>query len=107
MDQFQTAADAFTQQLMGSKDLVNPKDQNHTQEDPGTLHVKVEQQREQLADLDEAEIIQFTYNPMWAVRPGEDVDRFQSEPGSAGPDQDVQLVLSFETEASDDYSTLC
>ncbi|KAK2830965.1 hypothetical protein Q5P01_018896 [Channa striata] len=101
------SADAFTQQLMGSKDPVNPNDQcqnqNHTQQDPKGSHVKEEQQGDPLPDLDEAEIIQFTYNPRLAVRPSEVIYRSQSEPGSAGPDQDIQLVLSSETEDSDDY----
>ncbi|XP_071355582.1 zinc finger protein 496-like isoform X2 [Trachinotus anak] len=94
-------ADAFTQQLMGSKEEVHPEHQDQDQGDP--------QPSEQLQDLDEAEIIKFTYNPRCVVRPGEDVDlsvagTARVEPGSVDPDQDVQLVLSSETEDSDDYS---
>lgn len=85
---------------------VPPEHQD--QEDPEPPHVEEEQEGEQLQDLDEAEIIQFTYNPRCAARPGEDVDLSASrtartKPGAAGPDQDIQLVSS-ETEDSDDYS---
>ncbi|XP_040908864.1 transcriptional repressor CTCF-like [Toxotes jaculatrix] len=95
------SADAFTQQLVLSKDEVCPEQQDR---DPDP-----DQEGEHLQDLDEAEIIKFTYNPRCAVRPGEDVDlpaarAAQVDPGSADPDQDVQLVLSSETEDSDDYS---
>ncbi|XP_073337770.1 uncharacterized protein [Pagrus major] len=80
-----SSADAFTQQLMVSHKEAPPEDQ----EDPEPPQVRVE-----LQDLDEADIIQFTYS-----RPGST----RTEPGSAGPDQEVQLVSS-ETEDSDDYS---
>ncbi|XP_023267655.1 transcriptional repressor CTCF-like [Seriola lalandi dorsalis] len=105
------SADAFTQQLMGSKEEVHPEQQDQDQADLWPSHVK-EQEEEQLQDLDEAEIIEFTYNSSRVVRPGEEVDlsdagTAQVEPGSADPDQDVQLVLSSETEDSDDYSNEC
>lgn len=82
---------------------VPPEHQD--QVDPEPPHVEEEQEGEQLQELDEAEIIQFTYNPRWAARPGEDVDlsAARTEPGAASPDQDIQL-LSSETEDSDDYS---
>lgn len=55
-------------------------------------HVGQDQEGEQHQDLDEADIIQFTYSTRCAARP---------EPGAA--DQDVHLVSS-ETEDSEDYS---
>nr|XP_020477156.1 zinc finger protein 624-like [Monopterus albus] len=76
------------------------------QEDLQPSHVKVEQEGEQLHDLDEADIIEFTYNPRCSVRPNEDRSAdgtAQVEPGSAGPDHE-QLVVSSETEDSEDYS---
>ncbi|XP_044028070.1 zinc finger protein 771-like [Siniperca chuatsi] len=102
------SADAFTQQLLVSNKEVPPEHQDQDQEEPEPPHVEEEQEAEQLQDLDEADIIQFTYNPRCAARPGEDVDlssarTARAEPGAAGPDEDVQL-LSSETEDSDDYS---
>lgn len=95
-------ADAVTQQLLMTNKEVPPKDQD--QEDPEPPHIREEQEE----DLDEADIIQFTYNPRRAERPGQDVDpsdagTARAQPGPAVPDQDVQLVSS-ETEDSDDYS---
>lgn len=66
-------------------------------------HVKEEPDREQLQDLDEADIVQFTYSSRCATRSGEDLDLpTKSEP--ADPDQEVQLVSSSVTEDSEDYS---
>ncbi|XP_045914849.1 zinc finger protein 135-like [Micropterus dolomieu] len=100
------SADAFTQQLSVRNDPPEHQDQN--QEDPEPPHIKEEQEREQLQDLDVADIIQFTYKPRCAARPREVVDlsaagTVRAEPGAAGPHQDVHLVSS-ETEDSDDYS---
>lgn len=80
-------ADAFTQQLMVNHKVVPPQDQDQGAPDPP-------QDRVELQDLDEADIIQFTYNRPCSTR---------TEPGSADLDQEVQLVSS-ETEDSDDYS---
>ncbi|XP_076610226.1 uncharacterized protein LOC143335015 [Chaetodon auriga] len=101
-------ADAFTQQLSVNNKEVPPEHQDQDQEDPVPPHVRQERGEEQLQDLDEADIIQFTYNARCAVKPGEQVDwlsaagTVHTEPGTAGPDQDVQIVSS-ETEDSDDY----
>ncbi len=94
-------ADTFTQQLLVTDKHIPPE--HLDQLDPP---VNAEQDGEQLPDLDEAEIIQFTYNSRCTVRSGEHVDQLSpagTEPESAGADQDVQLVSS-ETEDSDDYS---
>ncbi|GAA6231017.1 zinc finger protein 691-like [Lates japonicus] len=101
------SADAFNQQLLVSKEVHSERDQD--QEDPQPSHVEEEQEGEQLQNLDEVEIIKFTYNPRRAVRPGEDLDlsaagSAQVEPGPADLVQDILLVSSSETEDSDDYS---
>lgn len=100
------SADVFTHQLQVKKEAVPPI---HLDVNPDLnlnlepSHVKEEQDREQLRDLDEADIIQFTYSSRCAVRSGEDLD-FPTKPEPADPDQDVQVVLSSETEDSEDYS---
>uniref|UniRef100_UPI0037E87D15 zinc finger protein 70-like n=1 Tax=Semicossyphus pulcher TaxID=241346 RepID=UPI0037E87D15 len=96
------SADVFMQQLLVSNEAGLPEHQD--QEDP---HVRDEQEGGPL-HLDEAEIIQFTYNARCAARPGQDGSlpaavTTQTEPEPAGPDQEVQLVSS-ETEDSEDYS---
>lgn len=97
-------ADSFNQQL-----LVHPeRDQDQDQEDPQPSRVEEEQEREQLQNLNDVEIIKFTYNPRRAVRPGEldlsAAGSAQVEPGPVDLVQDVLLVSSSETEDSDDYS---
>ncbi|XP_018542137.1 zinc finger protein 691 [Lates calcarifer] len=98
------SADSFNQQL-----LVHPeRDQDQDQEDPQPSRVEEEQEREQLQNLNDVEIIKFTYNPRRAVRPGEldlsAAGSAQVEPGPVDLVQDVLLVSSSETEDSDDYS---
>lgn len=86
---------------MVSKERVQPE---HQDQDPQPSHAAEEQGGEQHPDPEQADIIQFTYETSCGSRPEEELDRPLSEAGSAGPDQDVQLVLSSETEDSDDYS---
>ncbi|XP_070702000.1 uncharacterized protein [Pempheris klunzingeri] len=62
------------------------------------------QNQEHQLHLDEADIIQFTYKPRSAARPGQDPSATRTtwaELGPADPDSDVQTS---ETEDSDDYS---
>ncbi|KAM6903528.1 uncharacterized protein PEZ65_018350 [Lycodopsis pacificus] len=87
------SADAFTQQLIKNQE-VPPEHQD--------------QEGEQLLDLDEADIIQFTFSAGGAARSDEDLDLSAArtarvQPGACGPDQEVHLVSS-ETEDSEDYS---
>lgn len=99
------SADAFTQQLIGSKE-ARPvqQQQHHNQEDPQPSHVQEEVEVE-LQDLDEAEIIKFTYNRRCVMGPPEDVELMaREETGSTDSNQDVLNVLSSETEDSEDYS---
>lgn len=96
--------DVFTQQLLYSKENVSPNRQNLSQDlvsEP--LHVDVKPQEEQLQDLDDVEIIEFTYNSKNAINPR---NNFQTstEPGSVVPNQDGSQAMSSDTEDSDDYS---
>ncbi|XP_037548797.1 zinc finger imprinted 2 [Nematolebias whitei] len=99
-----SSTDVFTQQLLYSKENVSPNHQNLSQDvvsEP--LRVEVKQQEEQLQDLDDVEIIEFTYNSKNAINPR---NNFQTlaEPGSVVPNQDGSLAMSSDTEDSDDYS---
>ncbi|XP_072226744.1 uncharacterized protein [Leuresthes tenuis] len=100
------SADVLTQQLLLNQEQValNHKDQNPEQDVvPKTLCVEEKQQEEQILHLDEAEIIKFTYNSRLAAKPCNDL-HLSAEPGPVSPYQDVPLVLSSETEDSEDYS---
>lgn len=81
------SAESFTQQLMKIKEVLPEHQDQEDLEQP--------QVREELQDLDEAEIIEFTYS----ARPGSVKAGSRSE----GPAQVVQVVSS-ETEDSDDYN---
>ncbi|XP_041867926.1 zinc finger protein 836-like [Melanotaenia boesemani] len=97
------SADVFTQQLLLSKEVSSQKDQNPQQDIVPQSLFKEEQQEEQLQDLDENEIIEFTYNSSRAVKSCEDLQPLV-EPRPVDPDRNVPLVLSSETEDSEDYS---
>ncbi|XP_051246898.1 zinc finger protein 48-like [Dicentrarchus labrax] len=90
------STDSFSQQL------VVPS-QHHDQEDPEPSRIREEPEREPLLDLDEADIIQFTYSTKPGPRLGQDVDRLSALGEEPDPDPEIQLVSS-ETEDSDDYS---
>ncbi|KAM4724686.1 uncharacterized protein FYW61_013008 [Anableps anableps] len=94
------AADVFTQQLLVPKDdlLLNRQGQNLDHNVVLEPSHAEEKQEEQLQSLDAAEIIEFTYNSRPSVKLREG---FRP---AADPDQDVPVVLSSETEDSDDYS---
>ncbi|XP_017285096.1 transcription factor Ovo-like 2 isoform X2 [Kryptolebias marmoratus] len=97
---FQIWIKVFTQRLLHSKDVSNNQNQNPSQDlvsEP--LRVEEKQQEQQLQDLDEVEIIEFTYNSNKAINP---CHTFQT-PGSVPNQNDLQ-VSSTETEDSDDYS---
>ncbi|XP_054878518.1 zinc finger and SCAN domain-containing protein 5C-like [Poeciliopsis prolifica] len=95
------AADVFTQQLLDPRDdlLLTRLDQNPDQNlltEP-SCHVEVKPE-ETLPALDAAEIIEFTYSSRPSARLRNGVHPV------ADLDPDVQVVLSSETEDSDDYS---
>lgn len=99
----------FAKQLLLSKEAVPPdhKDQEPDQVlVPQPAHAEEKQEEEKLQDLDEAEIIQFTYNSKLANKPYENLQP-SAKPGLLGPDQDVPLTVSSETEDSDDYNKDC
>lgn len=78
------------QQLQVRNEGTPPEDQDRDQ----SRHSFQDQEGQQVQDVDEADIIQFTYSTKCVARP---------EPGAAGPEQDIYLVSS-ETEDSEDYS---
>lgn len=98
--------DVFTQQLLDGKEVVPPNHQILSQDVvPEPLRVEAKQQEEQLQDLDDVEIIEFTYNSKNAVNPRNDFPTLPVvEPGSALPNQGGSLAMSSETEDSLDYS---
>ncbi|KAM4538941.1 uncharacterized protein PAE49_019928 [Odontesthes bonariensis] len=103
-----SSADIFMQQqqLLLNKEQVtlNHKDQNPEQDVvPKPSCAEEKQREEQTLHLDEAEIIEFTYNSRLEAKPCDDL-QLPAEPGPVGPYQDVSLVLSSETEDSEDYS---
>lgn len=78
------------QQLQVRNEGTPPEDQDRDQSQQSLQ----DQEGQQVQDVDEADIIQFTYSTKCVARP---------ESGAAGPEQDVYLVSS-ETEDSEDYS---
>ncbi|XP_043994940.1 uncharacterized protein LOC122843890 [Gambusia affinis] len=95
------AADVFTQHLLDPRDdlLLTRLDQNLDQNlllEP-SCHVEVKAEETRPA-LDAAEIIEFTYSSRPSARLCDGVHPV------ADPDPDVPVVLSSDTEDSDDYS---
>uniref|UniRef100_A0A1A8CZB8 C2H2-type domain-containing protein n=2 Tax=Nothobranchius kadleci TaxID=1051664 RepID=A0A1A8CZB8_NOTKA len=95
--------DVFTQQMPFGKELMSDTHQNLIQGvvlEPSVAEEKP--QDEQLQDLHDVEIIEFTYNSKHATTPRDD---FQlPEEQEPDPGQDVAQVLSSDTEDSEDYS---
>ncbi|KAM4550622.1 uncharacterized protein V3H82_019708 [Fundulus diaphanus] len=95
------AADVFTQQLLVPiADL--PQDRQDQNLDRKAVPVE-EKQEEQRQALDAADIIEFTYSSRPSVKLREDFQALAG-PKPVDPDQDRPVVLSSETEDSDDYS---
>ncbi|XP_004073974.1 uncharacterized protein LOC101164237 [Oryzias latipes] len=96
--------DCLTQQMLSGKEAApcQPKDQIPDQENV-LMCAKEEQQKVQLRELHKLEIIGFTYHSKQAAKP---LDALQSpaQPQTLNSDQEVQTVLSSETEDSDDYN---
>ncbi|XP_012734735.2 zinc finger and SCAN domain-containing protein 10 [Fundulus heteroclitus] len=95
------AADVFTQQLLVPIDDRQNQNLHHkTVPEPSPVEEKQEEQRQA---LDAADIIEFTYSSRPSAKLRGD---FQSlaGPKPVDPDQDHPVVLSSETEDSDDYS---
>lgn len=97
-------ADYLTQQMLSGKEaaLCQPKDQIPDQENV-LMCAKEEQQKVQLRELHKLEIIGFTYHSKQAAKPP-DALQSPAQPQTLNSDQEVQTVLSSETEDSDDYN---
>uniref|UniRef100_A0A1A7YB71 C2H2-type domain-containing protein n=1 Tax=Iconisemion striatum TaxID=60296 RepID=A0A1A7YB71_9TELE len=95
--------DVFTQHLPFSKELVSHNHQNLIQGVVLEPSVTEEKQDEQLQDLHDVEIIEFTYNSKHATTPRDDF-QLSEEQEPAALSQDVAQVSSSDTEDSEDYS---
>uniref|UniRef100_A0A1A8GSR7 C2H2-type domain-containing protein n=1 Tax=Nothobranchius korthausae TaxID=1143690 RepID=A0A1A8GSR7_9TELE len=98
-----STGDVFTQQTPFGKELMSDTHQNLIQGvvlEPSVTEEKL--QDEQLQDLHDVEIIEFTYNSKHATTPRDDFQLLEEQ--EPDPSQDVAQVLSSDTEDSEDYS---
>ncbi|CAG5886825.1 unnamed protein product [Menidia menidia] len=92
--------DTFTQQLLLKKEQATLSQKDQSPDQNMVPEPSFAEGEEQPLHLDEAEIIEFTYDSRLAAKPGEGLP-LSAEP--EGPHIDVSLVLSSETEDSEDY----